>query len=322
MMTPQEKKAKRMERARIRAFLANPYDPWLKAEWARTAQMQQTASVKLDPPFDARTVKPLIPEPDMLGEALAPAELGLPVFPCHKGGKRPVGWLVPNGLKNATTDSDTIRSWWSSGDWNIGIATGSIVVIDVDPDKGGDDSMSRLVAEHGSLPKTVMSRTGGGGSHVFFQQPPGESIGCSASAVAPGVDVRGVGGYIIAPPSQHASGKRYEWFPNLHPASTPIAHMPDWLASLCRKGGASGAVRPVDYWSQLVDSKVGEGSRNDTVMRLVGHIIWTGKVSPHVALKFARLWNEAQCAPPLDDVEVLRIVDSICGRELQKRRVR
>ena len=212
-------------------------------------------------------------------EALALAALGFLVFPCEQGGKHPVGRLVPNGCKNATRDPEAIKRWWSSGEWNIGVATGSFVAIDFDPRHGGKASFTKLVAEHGSLPRTPTCHTGGAdeGIHVYFQQPPGEPIGCRKEGLPPGVDVKGVGGYVIAPPSLHVSGRRYEWDPNLHPASTPIAQMPEWLASLCRKGGASGAVRPVDYWSQLVDSKVGEGSRNDTVTRLVGHAMWTRK---------------------------------------------
>jgi hypothetical protein len=74
---------------------------------------------------------------------------------------------LPHGVTNATTDAQQIRLWWTRWpDANIGIATSAesgLVVLDVDPNRGSGDSLEDLLAEHGSLPETIKSLTGGGG---------------------------------------------------------------------------------------------------------------------------------------------------------------
>ena len=100
---------------------------------------------------------------------------------------------------------------WS--DANVAIRTGvvsGLVALDVDLAKGGPNSLRLLVQSHEPLPGTVESLTGGGGQHILFQYP-GESILNSTAKLGPGIDIRGDGGYIITPPSLHASGRRYEW---------------------------------------------------------------------------------------------------------------
>jgi hypothetical protein len=81
-------------------------------------------------------------------------------------------------LREATSDSARIRSWWGRWPWaNIGVATGAtsgLLVIDVDPRSGGTDSPARLESLMGSLPVTLTAATGGGGRHLFFAHPGGE----------------------------------------------------------------------------------------------------------------------------------------------------
>lgn len=174
---------------------------------------------------------------------------GLPVFPlhfpvrregrtfcscenstCRDVGKHPVASLVPSGLKNATTNQDVTKSWFDDQLWNLGVTTGKasgIFVIDCDPRHGGDGSLAALEAEHGPVPETWRFKTGGNGEHIIFRHP-GGAIRNSVSAVAPGIDVRGESGYIVAPPSRHASGGFYLIAETSH---DEIADAPSWLLS-------------------------------------------------------------------------------------------
>ncbi len=187
----------------------------------------------------------------LLAAALSYARRGWPVLPlhsirdgrctcrkpeCDRPGKHPLGRFVPQGVKDATTDENTIRAWWASVPAaNIGLATGAesgLVVLDVDPARGGEDSLNVLQREHGTLPETPKSRTGSGGAH-FLLKHPGVAIRNRVNLAA-GLDVRGDGGYIVAPPSLHASGEQYAWLRS--PDDTPLAEMPDWLLALLSDG--------------------------------------------------------------------------------------
>jgi hypothetical protein len=145
--------------------------------------------------------------PSLLDAALDYAAHGLPVFPLIPRQKEPLPGS--RGFKDATTNSATIRRLWLVIDRNIGIPTGTISgfwALDIDPD--GEAHIRRLEAEHGKLPVT-RTVTGRGGRHLWFRYV--GSIQCSVERVAPKIDVRGDGGYCIAPPSIHENGRRYEW---------------------------------------------------------------------------------------------------------------
>lgn len=141
--------------------------------------------------------------PLLLRAALAYAGRGVPVFPCEPGAKRP---LTRNGHWDATTDPRAIKRWW--GRWpsaNVAIPTGEesgVVVLDVDPDAGGSESLVKLERLGSPVPTTARSRTGGGGTHLFFRYPRGKEIRNSAGLLGPGLDVRGEGGYVVVPPSR------------------------------------------------------------------------------------------------------------------------
>lgn len=157
------------------------------------------------------------------------AQLGLPVFPlfgiidagtcecgrtgCSSAGKHP---RINDFARNATTEPSQIAEWWRR--WpnaNIGIPTGfvsGIFVIDIDAKNGGVEAFASLVKEEGLdiEPTTaVLTGSGGGSMHLYFRCPVGMAIKNSASNIAPGVDVRGDGGYVVAPYSRHASGSTY-----------------------------------------------------------------------------------------------------------------
>ncbi len=129
---------------------------------------------------------------------------------CSSPGKHP---RVKHGVLEATTDETRILMWWLL--WpeaNIGVATGknsNIVVLDVDVARGGKASLAEWEAAHGKLPATLECETGGGGRHFYFAHP-GWPVKNSVD-VAPGLDVRGDGGYVVVPPSTHSSGRVYKW---------------------------------------------------------------------------------------------------------------
>ena len=159
--------------------------------------------------------------------ALFYASKGIKVFPC----KIDKGPLTRNGFKDASTDEKQIREWFSGKDNSIGIPTGKSsgwLVLDIDfPD--GPASLEKLCSEYGPLPETKRQQTGSGASQLFFRYPDDVEIRSSASKIGPGLDIRGEGGYIIAPPSGHPSGGNYKWLTNGY---TPLADLPDWLKSL------------------------------------------------------------------------------------------
>jgi len=159
----------------------------------------------------------------LLERALRYAARGLCVFPVHTvrngpcscgqdcgkdAGKHP---RVKGGFKVATTDPKQIRAWWTKWpDANIGIATGAvsgIVVIDIDG-PGGLAMLKQLESELGPLPSTPTVKTARGWHRYFKSPASGPAIPCSAGD---GLDVRGDGGYVVAPPSLHASGHVYKW---------------------------------------------------------------------------------------------------------------
>ena len=107
-----------------------------------------------------------------LPAALEYADIGWQVLACTPHSKEPLYRRLPHGVKDATTDPELIRSWFTEDpDANLGVRCGSasgLVVLDVDPRHGGTESLARLIAEHGPLPDTVTCQTGGGGVHFYF----------------------------------------------------------------------------------------------------------------------------------------------------------
>ena len=122
---------------------------------------------------------------------------------CHKGKDCPSPGKHPSD-----------QSWSPAGDDNIMIKTGAteryghLIVVDVDPRNGGDDTVAKWLLREDFRPENVVS-TGGGGYHYYFYSD--VPIPCSSGRLGPGVDVKGTGGLVVAPPSTHASGHAYAW---------------------------------------------------------------------------------------------------------------
>lgn len=241
--------------------------------------------------------------------ALSYRKRGWTVIPVAPRGKRPiVRW---EEFQRRAPSEQELRDWferWPTA--NIGLVTGALsglVVLDIDPRHDGDDTLRLLEREHGPLPHTVESITGGGGRHVYFKHPGG--IMRNRVGLAAGIDLRGDGGMIVAPPSIHPSGRPYAWEVSHHPDETPLTNLPLWLKALAL-GEAGHPGHSLVHWRHLVRVGVPEGERNSTVASLSGHLLWHG-VDPEVVLELLLCWNRLRCRPPLNDKEVARTVESI-----------
>lgn len=231
------------------------------------------------------------------------------MIPIEPRGKRPlVAWLE---FQDRPPSAAEVARWF--GRWpeaNVGVVTGAVsglVVVDVDERHGGLQSLSTLELAHGPLPFTVEAETGGGGRHFYFAHP-GEAVR-NKVGLAPGIDLRGDGGCVVAPPSLHPSGRRYAWTLTHSPEEARLALLPLWLWQLVSlEGGHAG--HPLAHWRELVRRRIPEGERNNTIASLAGHLFWRG-VDAEVVLELLAAWNGAHCDPPLPIEEVARVVESI-----------
>jgi hypothetical protein len=142
---------------------------------------------------------------------------------CGQPGKHPLGFLVPHGVTDATCNRARILAWWTRHPQaNIGLATGhAFDVLDVDGPEGAQ-AIRELAAAHGLASSGPLVRTGGGGWH-FYLAPTG--LGNARPAELARVDWRGRGGYVVAPPSRHASGHPYQWVAG-RDLRAPLAEVP------------------------------------------------------------------------------------------------
>jgi hypothetical protein len=172
-----------------------------------------------------------------LAFALRYASRGWPLFPLRYRSKEP---RTTHGFHDATTDCGIIRHWFSTWpDANLTIRTGAgLCALDIDPRNGGDDTLSDLEQIHGQLPTTARALTGGGGVHYLFEIGDGLKL---PSVLGEGIDIKSEGGYIVAAPSVHPSGKPYTWDLGALPSETPIAPLPSWIVA---RASAPQARRP------------------------------------------------------------------------------
>ena len=208
--------------------------------------------------------------------------------------------MVRRGFHDATSDPVQIHEWWTRWpDANVAIATGGgLVVLDVDPAKGGLKSLEVLLAGADSW-HTPTVLTGGGGLHFYFStwRPIRNAQRFRGLA---GIDVRGEGGYVVAPPSAHVAG-RYRWRDGLD-LSVPMAAWP-FDEDVGEHSTALG-----------VPETVVEGQRNDTLFRLAAHMRRAGFTSESIEAALL-LENASRCVPALPESEVAGIVRSVARYE-------
>lgn len=237
----------------------------------------------------------------MLKAALEYAKMGWYVFPIKEKSKIP---LTSNGFKDATTDPAIIRSWWEK--WpnaNIGVDCGrsNLAVIDLDkkPDYNGKSAWERLVKKHAIDDMTLTSNTGSGGLHLIFAMP-SIPIRNSAGKISKGIDTRGIGGYIVVPPSIHPNGNPYKWDYTLKPPTKP-KDFPRALADLLNKKDKARSNSKGD---------IPEGQRESELCKQAGAMRRKG-MSPEAIEAALLIENRSRCNPPLDENDIHRIAQSI-----------
>jgi len=233
-------------------------------------------------------------------------KLGFSVIPLIKREKRPaIQWL--EFQKRKPTDEE-LKSWFSDGKYNIGIVTGKVsgglVVVDL------DSSEALQLAIDEKFPRAPQVKTGKG-AHMYYRSRV-EVKNFQARDDLPGIDLRGEGGYVVAPPSVHPSGTAYEW--TVEPTSEnggvwPPEEIPDFVL---QKTGVK------EHKKAIADLSKGvlKGERNNALARLVGKWVSDGE-TPCNVLDRALKWN-ADLEEPLDVREVKQTVDSIW--EVNKRK--
>ncbi|MBF0106709.1 MAG: bifunctional DNA primase/polymerase [Deltaproteobacteria bacterium] len=279
-----------------------------------------------------------------LQSALNYAQKGWSVFPVHSitkdgkcscgkkdctsQGKHPLGALVPRGLKDATTDLETINRWWKEyPDANIGIVTGTksgFFVLDLDPRHGGDESLKKMEKTYGPLAIAPQVKTGGGGFHYLLKTPVGVLIGnCTNLGGYSGIDIKGEGGYIVAGGSNHHSGGTYEWIVPLDKIEDFIVDAPPFLLQLiedqkkhlkghCKVSNKStyqGKLKNPE-WMRRALKELKEGNRNNSFASLIGKFN-RNKYSPDLITDLLKPHAE-KCGFPLDELEK-QVID-MCSR--------
>ncbi len=250
----------------------------------------------------------MVTSADLLAAALRYAELGYRVFPCVPNGKAP---LTAHGFHDAVTDPEQIARWWSQHPLaNVGIAAKGLLVVDVDGRDNpwpGDPDRATDLAGAGAIAATPR-----GGRHFVFRRPSGKGWKCSTGQVAPGVDIRTDGGYVVAAPSVTADGG-YAWGPDLGLVEGPDAlpEPPAWLADLLDLASQRTVALPVGDGDA---NRIPTGQRNATLARLAGTMRRVGMTRAEIAAALVRA-NEDRCEPPLSGVEVARIATSIARYE-------
>ncbi|MCH5202682.1 MAG: bifunctional DNA primase/polymerase [Oscillospiraceae bacterium] len=259
--------------------------------------------------------------PTMLDWALYYSQvMELRVFPLPKGAKLP--YKGTNGFKDATTDKDTIINWWTKNpDANIGIATGLqanglfLTVVDIDDNKekgkNGRQTIRDWEANNGVLPNTLVSKTGSGGLHCLYWT---NEEYRNRTGLLQYIDVRGEGGYIVAPPSVHPNGTTYQWV--TEPTAEAIQSADDTVKKLLavKQGKPVQPAKPTQSKAETKDllpiQTVPEGQRNDTLYRY-GCSLQAKGYSDENIYQLLENMNAESCSPPLDTQEIENILKSV-----------
>lgn len=236
--------------------------------------------------------------------AIEYAKMGLAVFPLVPRDKKP---LTANGFKDATKDINQIEYWWSLyPNANVGIATGEasggIAVVDMDIDDDEDKDGYRTFMKWADdnyliLPDTWLSITGRGGYHMIFKStfPVKSKIGWLEA-----VDIKANGGYIVAPPSVHPNGRRYEW--EDAPNETVLADTSDtdveFIFNSVNVEESKSSGEPLK-----VPDVIPEGHRDEMMFKLACKYQAMG-MSDDAMLAALKAENQSRCQPPLSDKEI------------------
>ncbi len=212
------------------------------------------------------------------------------------------------GVYEATRDIEKLtRAWKRQPRANVAIATGRVsglVVLDIDPRHSGDLELAKLEAQHEKLPDTPEVVTGSGGRHFYFKYP-SDPPARWPKQLAPGVDIKADGGYVVAPPSIHPeTGQLYEWELSSRPDEVELAELPRWLLDIVREKSREAKA------AQVTTEEIPAGARNNTLARIAGGLRRQGLEFEEIRAALLAI-NEKRCSPPLAAREVERIAKSI-----------
>lgn len=241
------------------------------------------------------------------------ADVGLYVFPLHRiavtrDGEQRCGCGIPTckdmgkhpAIKwrdGSTNKLSEVRRLWARRPYSgIGLDCGKsgLYVVDIDPKNGGESSLAELNTTHGEeWHNTRTVHTGGGGMHFYFRNLPGDKA-MHNTILAPGIDTRGYGGYVVLPPTRHKSGRNYEWSIQ-RPWEYQLADIPQWIIQRT-------ATKPV--WTP--SGKIPDGYRNATLASLAGKLRFIG-LHPDAIYAALQVQAQFQCENP----------DTIGDRELK-----
>lgn len=234
---------------------------------------------------------------DLLDAALDYSRRGFSVVPILPKDKKP---LVPwEDYQRRKATQEELQTWWAKWpDINLGIITGQIsrvIVIDID----SPEARERLkeLCQGYDLTAVPRSRTGKGW-HLWFKHP-GVSIP-NRAGVLPGVDIRGDGGFVVAPPSIHSSGKTYRWEV---PLASEVPELPPELLNLILQPRETAT-------TQAPGDLIREGERNATLTSLAGTMRKRGMTEEAILAALLEE-NQRRCGPPLPQREVADIAHSV-----------
>ena len=214
-------------------------------------------------------------------------DAGFFIFPCIPGYKKPA---TAHGCLDATNEHEVVDEMWGKNPlFNIGIACGpsKLVVVDVDDEASWTKFLSDTKQ---SEPLTLNNKTGCGRQLVFKTNS--REIRNSASRLADRIDVRGAGGYIIAPPSIHPSGAVYEWIGGFDPAR--IATIPEWLENIL--------VVESQAHAEPIPGHIGHGERHPKLFSIAGTMRRRGCQEPEILAALTEV--NKRCDPPLPIIEL------------------
>lgn len=222
-------------------------------------------------------------------------------------GKKPAisTWIAYQTRK--ATDEE-IENWFKNKDLNIGIITGQISnlnVLDIDD----EDSYRRLVSQAPFLTDTLTVKTGKG-YHIYYR--PDIHTRTTIFSMNNHIHhIKADGGYVVAPPSRHVSGRKYEF----HIETAPSSYKVDDIVKAILKSGATfraadrhvSTTRPIGWAGELCQVNH-EGSRNTRAAQLCGLLVRFFKQDPDFIMGLMKAWNEMYCSPPLSNYELEGLV--------------
>jgi hypothetical protein len=231
-----------------------------------------------------------------LDAALAYAARGWAVLPVRASSKVP---LTEHGVKDASLDAAAIRGWWERWpDANVAIAcgeaSGGLIVLDCDD----AEFVWALEKSCGPLPETLTVATGRGSHRYFTSSGP-----VRTQTLAPHLEIRAEGAYIVAPPSTHSNGNRYRVITDIDPAPLPAG-----VIEIPRTHMRSAVV------PSAAEVALRQGQRNSTLTSLAGSMRRRG-MAPESITAALLAENEQRCDPPLSESEVHKIAASVSRYE-------